>query len=163
MQKFVVMRFRSADGAERAMGTLADLARQHLIQIADAAIVEWKEGKKRPKTRQLRDLAGVGAVSGAFWGLLFGMIFFVPFLGAAVGAAMGALGGSMRNFGITEDLIKQCRARITPGSSALFVLAQTDAADKVIAAMKPHEPEIIQTNLSNEEEDALRAAFEEEA
>ena len=45
------------------------------------------EGKKKPATRQLHDLAGSGALGGMFWGLLFGLIFFVPLLGAAIGAA----------------------------------------------------------------------------
>jgi len=47
-------------------------------------------GQKKPKTRQLHNLAGIGALSGAFWGMLFGIIFFVPILGMAMGATMGA-------------------------------------------------------------------------
>jgi uncharacterized membrane protein len=39
----------------------------------------------------------------------------------------------------------------------------TDATqDRVIDAMKQHRFEIISTNLSKEQEDALRAAFQEE-
>ena len=44
-------------------------------------------GQKKPKTRQLHNLTGAGALGGAFWGMLFGLIFFVPLLGAAIGAA----------------------------------------------------------------------------
>jgi uncharacterized membrane protein len=73
-----VWKFRSADGAEQAVEKLGQLQRQELIKIHDAAIVEWPENKKKPRTRQLHDLAGAGAMGGAFWGFLFGLIFFVP-------------------------------------------------------------------------------------
>ena len=55
-------------------------------------MVRWPAGDKKPKTRDLHSMAGVGAMSGAFWGFLFGLIFFVPFLGAAIGASMGGAG-----------------------------------------------------------------------
>ena len=60
-----------------------------------AATVSWPEGAKRPKTRELHNLAGAGALGGAFWGLLFGLLFFVPLLGMAIGAAAGALSGAL--------------------------------------------------------------------
>jgi uncharacterized membrane protein len=74
------------------LGTIQDLARQHLITLKDAAVVTWPTGKKKPKTQQLQNLAGLGALGGAFWGMLFGIIFLVPTLGMAIGATMGALG-----------------------------------------------------------------------
>ena len=55
--------------------------------------------------------------------MLFGLIFFVPFLGMAIGAAMGALTGSMMDVGIDDDFIKASREKITPGTSALFLLS----------------------------------------
>jgi uncharacterized membrane protein len=163
MSSFVVMKFATADGAENALTTLGELSKQHLIEIADAAIVTWPEGKKKPKTRQALNLTAAGALSGGFWGMLFGFIFFVPLLGAAVGAAMGAITGSMTDIGINDDFIKDCRSKITEGTSALFLMAETSAADRVIDELKSHEPEIISTNLSKEQEEKLRHAFEEEA
>ena len=163
MSSFVVMKFASADGAEKALATLGELSKQHLIKIADAAIVTWPEGKKKPKTQQAINLTAAGALSGGFWGLLFGFIFFVPLLGAALGAAMGALSGSMADIGINDEFIADCRSKITEGTSALFLLAETSAADRVVDELKSHEPELISTNLSKEQEEKLRQAFEEEA
>ncbi len=69
-------------GADTAITTLENLQKQELITVHDAAIVSWMDGAKKPKTRQLHNLAGVGALGGAFWGgLLFGLLFFVPLLG----------------------------------------------------------------------------------
>ena len=79
-------------GADEAESTLDELSKQGLITILDAATISWWWGKK-PKTRQLHNLAGKGALGGGFWGLLFGLLFFVPLLGVAIGAAAGGIGG----------------------------------------------------------------------
>jgi len=162
MATFTVSQFDSADGAEQVLGTLQRLQKEELIRIEDAAIVEWPEGAKKPKTRQLHNLAGAGAMGGAFWGLLFGLIFFVPLLGLAVGAATGALAGSLTHIGIDEGFVKEVREKITPGTSALFVLTSDATMDKVREAFPATDAELIHTNLSNEDEAKLRQAFGED-
>jgi uncharacterized membrane protein len=54
------------------------------------------------------------------------------------------------------------RAKVTPGTSALFLLASEAVVDRVAEAVKGQPFEIIQTNLSNEQEDKLREDFGEE-
>jgi uncharacterized membrane protein len=161
MATLTVWKFPTAGGAEEATRTLDGLARQQLITIHDAATVSWEEGKKKPKTRQLHDLVGSGALGGMFWGLLFGLIFFVPLLGAAIGAAMGALSGSLADVGIDDDFIKRVRDEITPGTSALFVLTSDAVQDRVREAFTGQHIELLFTNLSKEQEDKLRAAWGE--
>ena len=161
MQTLSVWRFDTANGAEQAVGTLEDLAKEQLIKVFDAATVSWPEGAKRPKTRQLHNLAGAGALGGAFWGLLFGLLFFVPLLGLAIGAAAGALSGSLTDVGIDDEFIKKTREQITPGTSALFVMSADAVLDKVAAAFAGQKPELLSTNLSDDQEKALRAAFAE--
>lgn len=162
MATFSVLKFETPNGAENALSTIQDLTRQQLIKLHDAAVVTWPNGKKKPKTRQLHNVAAIGAFGGAFWGMLFGILFFVPLLGMAMGAAMGALTGSLRDVGINDDFIKDCREKITEGTSALFLMTTDATQDKVIDAMKQHQFEIVTTNLSKDQEDALRAAFEED-
>ena len=157
-----VLKFDTPTGAREALGTVQGLSKQQLITLQDAAIVEWPQGKKKPKTQQLQNMAGAGALGGAFWGMLFGLIFFVPFLGLAIGAAMGALFGSMADVGIDDNFIKSVRSQVTEGTSALFLMTSDATQDKVIDAMKQHKFEIISTNLSKEQEDTLRAAFADE-
>ncbi len=112
---------------------------QQLINIQDAAVVSWEQGKKKPKTRQLNNLAGAGALGGAFWGMLFGLIFFVPLLGLAVGAAMGALTGSMADVGIDDKFINGVKQRVTPGTSALFLLTSDAVVDRVEGCLRRHQ------------------------
>ena len=158
MTTLTVWKFDDPAGADETVRTLETLAKQELIQIHDAATVSWAVEAKKPKTRQLRNLTAGGAMSGMFWGMLFGLIFLVPFLGAAVGAAAGALSGSLADVGIDDQFIKSVRDRIEPGTSALFLMSSDAVVDKVKAALSDagHKPELLQSNLSKEQEDALR-------
>jgi uncharacterized membrane protein len=161
MATISALKFHTPEGAEEALQTVQSLSRDHLIELHDAAIVTWKQGKKKPKTKQLTNLAGAGAVDGAFWGMLFGFIFFMPFAGAAIGAASGALAGKLTDVGINDDFIRKVKEQVTEGTSCLFLMTAAATEDKVVEAMKQYKPEIISTNLSREHEDALRKAFAE--
>lgn len=161
MATLTAWKFDTPGGADAAERTLIDLSKQELIEIHDAATVSWPEGSKKPKTRQLANLTGAGALGGSFWGLLFGLLFFVPLLGMAVGAAAGAIGGSLTDVGIDDDFIASVRDSVTPGTSALFVLSSDAVLDKVRAAFEGQHAELIHTNLSAEEEARLREVFAE--
>ena len=66
MDTLTVLKFPEADGADRMIHKLEDLQKQELIQIVDGAIVSWPQGKSKPRTGQLNNLAGFGALDGAF-------------------------------------------------------------------------------------------------
>jgi len=159
MATLTVWKFDSPTGADQAVGTLESLAKQQLIEVHDAATVSWQPDKKKPKTRQLHNLAGAGALGGMFWGMLFGLIFFVPLFGAAIGAATGALAGSMSDVGIDDDFIKKVKLSVTPGTSALFLLTSSAVQDRVRQRFIGTEMELIYTNLSDDQEAKLREAF----
>ena len=153
-------KFDTPEGAARAEAILVDLSKQELIQIHDAATVRWEAGAKKPKTHQLSSLAGAGALGGAFWGMLFGLLFFVPLLGAAIGAATGALSGALTDVGIDDGFINRVRDTVTPGTSALFVLTSDASLDLIHGAfVGGPKGELIFTNLTAEQEAALREVF----
>lgn len=162
MSSLTVWKFESPAGAQNALDELLRLQRQELIQVLDAATVSWEEGKKKPKTRELRDTRRAGALGGGFWGLLFGLIFFIPILGLAIGAATGALIGSMADVGISDSFIRDVREKVTPGTSALFLLSSDAVMDRVGERFSDSDAELISTNLSSEQEAKLREAFSEE-
>ena len=164
MATISAFKFDTPNGAEQMLDLVKDLTKQQLITLQDAAIVTWPQGKKKPKTKQLQSLAGVGALGGAFWGMLFGLIFFVPFLGMAVGALTGALAGKFSDYGIDDDFIKSVSKNVTEGTSALFLMTSDAVVDKVTDAVKQKgwKFEILSTNLSKEQEDQLREDFSAE-
>ncbi|WP_282943832.1 DUF1269 domain-containing protein [Cellulomonas endometrii] len=161
MATLSVWKFETPDGADRAEAALLALQKQQLIQVHDAATVSWELGTKKPKTRQAHSLTAAGALGGTFWGMLFGLLFFIPLLGAAIGAAAGALGGALADVGIDDDFIASVRSKVTPGTSALFLLSSGAVGDKVFGALDEQgvHGELIQTNLSDEDEARLRDAF----
>ena len=159
MAAVTVLKFSEPDGAEKALGLIQGLQKEHLIKVLDAAIVSWPHGKKSPKTRQLVDLVAVGTMGGMFWGFFLGVIFLTPLLGMALGAAFGALGGAFRDYGIDDDFINRVRSAVTEGTSALFLMTSDAVLDRVSERMKSLDFEIIATNLSKEQEEQLRDLF----
>jgi uncharacterized membrane protein len=160
MSTLVVLAFPTETGAQEVLGVVKDLQRQDLITIDDAAtVVRGHDGK--PKVQQATSLVGEGALGGAFWGMLFGLIFFVPFLGLAIGAAAGALMGKFTDVGIDDQFIREVQTKIKSGQSGLFLLVRDVKLDRVLPAVEPYHPEVLQTSLSAEQEARLRAALGE--
>jgi uncharacterized membrane protein len=108
------------------------------------------------------DITGTAALGGAFWGFLFGLLFFIPFLGMAVGAAGGALYGSLHTVGIDDGFIKKVKESLTEGTSGLFLLSSSGIEDRIRQRFIGTNAELISTNLSDEDEERLRAVFAED-
>jgi uncharacterized membrane protein len=91
--------------------------------------------------------------------MLFGLLFFVPFFGMAVGAAMGALSGKFADYGINDAFIKEVREQVTEGTSALFVMTSGGVQERVAEAFQGVSVQLIQSNLSSEQEAQLMEDF----
>lgn len=154
-----VWRFDTETGAEEASRALGELERRGAIRVIDAAVVTWPAGARKPRASQVLSTAASGALGGSFWGLLLGIIFFAPLLGLAVGAAAGALGGSLRESGIGDAFIQQVRDEVTPGTSALFLMTSDAVVEQVRDAFLAHHPTLLHTNLTAEQDAALREYF----
>ncbi|MFJ8013691.1 DUF1269 domain-containing protein [Streptomyces sp. NPDC096339] len=154
-----VWKFPTPEGAQQAETALLTLQKEQLIQVHDAAVVTWPEDRGNPKTRQLNNLTGAGALTGTFWGMLFGLLFFVPLLGAAVGAAAGAIGGSLTDVGIDDRFIDDVKSEVKPGTSALFLLSSDAVIERVRGAFPEVRAQLIRSNLSHEQERQLREVF----
>lgn len=161
MATLTVWKFDEADAAERVRDKVVGLQKQELITVHDAVAVTWANGARKPQTKQAVSTTGAGAASGAFWGMLFGVLFFVPFFGMAFGAAMGALSGSLRDFGIDDEFIDSVRDNVTEGTSALFLMSSDAVVDRVKEALEGEHMELLATNLSVDDQDALAAVFED--
>ena len=159
MNTLTVFKFNTPEGAQEMLNKVYKMQNEELITVVDAATVTWPEGKKGPKTKQALNLTGVGAVDGAFWGMLFGLLFFVPWFGMAAGAAMGALSGHFADYGIDDNFIKRVREEVEPGTSALFLMSTNAVVDRVVEELKNMDFELVSTNLSKEQDEALRKAF----
>lgn len=157
MSTLAVWRFPDSGGARPAVDLLERLRHEGVLPFTDAAIVSWPEGRRKPKTEHLHHMAARGAFGGGFWGLFFGLLFLVPVLGLAVGVTVGAVVGSM--FGIDERFIDVVREKVTPGTSALFVMTARPVGDQALAAFRHVGAELVSTDLSREQENHLIEVF----
>ena len=158
MATMSVLKFADAEGPTRMLHTLERLQKEGLITVLDAATVHRREDGK-VKVKQVHSLVGAGALGGAFWGMLIGLLFFMPWMGLAIGSITGALAGKFSDYGIDDDFIKEVGEKIQMGDSALFLLTTGAVKDKVVEAVDDMDFELLHTNLSTEEENALREAF----
>ena len=153
--------FDTPEGASQAEDLLLNLQKQQVLMVQDAATVSWPQGADKPKTRQLTSAGWAGAGMGGLWGLLFGLIFFVPLLGVAIGAGIGALMGHFSDFGVSKDFIDSVKAKVVPGTSALFLMSSNANTEKVAEEVKKAglKAELIQSNLSDEQAAQLQKTF----
>jgi len=158
MSDLVVLAFATETGATEMRDELLRLQKQKIVELEDAAVVVRKQDGK-VKVKQAVSLVGEGALGGAFWGLLIGLIFWMPWLGLALGALGGALGGSITDMGVDDEFIKEVGNTIEPGHSALFLLVRKATPDKLADELEKFDAKVLQTSLSNEDEEKLRALF----
>jgi uncharacterized membrane protein len=158
MSNLVAIAYPDLSTAERVRGELVQATKEHLVRLEDAVIVEHEQGGKI-KVHQIRSLTGAGAAGGAMWGGLIGLLFLAPLFGMAIGAASGAIAGKMTDLGVDDSFVEELGAKLQPGAAALIALGSTEASDKLLARLKPHGGEVIQTSLSREAEEQLRAAL----
>jgi uncharacterized membrane protein len=159
MTHLVVLGLDSREDAERVVQLTDELSKQQLLQREDAAIA-YKDDKGKVRIHQTMNLTGAGAASGALWGTLIGLIFLNPLAGFAVGAASGAVAGKLTDVGISDALIKEVGQQLQDGKAAVFLLARSATVDRVIDALKPFNPTVIQTNLTKEREEELIQALQ---
>jgi uncharacterized membrane protein len=167
MSKLLVFGVDSPATAEKVLDLAKDLAKQQLLELADAAWVERTQDgnvKLHQSVNLTAMMAGSGAVTGALWGTLVGLLFLNPLAGAVVGAGVGAgtgaVTGRLTDIGVDDNLIREIGQTLEPGKAAVFFLARNATVDRVIDAIKPYNPKVIQTNLSVDSEKELIEALQ---
>jgi uncharacterized membrane protein len=161
MSTLVAIAYPDAQTAEQVRTELIQATKEHLIQLEDAVVVEHRDDGKI-KLHQAMSTTGAGAAGGALWGGLIGLLFLAPLVGMAVGAASGALAGKLSDTGVNDQFLKELGQKMGPGGAALIALGRSDAPDKVIDRVKGYGGEVIQTSLSEDDEERLRSALGEQ-
>jgi uncharacterized membrane protein len=84
---------------------------------------------------------------------------FCGSLRLAVGAAAGALAGKFADYGVNDRFIKEVRDQVTEGTSALFLMTSGAVQDRVAEAFQGVSAELVQSNLTSEQEAQLMEDF----
>ena len=161
MSTLIAVAFPAKHDAEEALLKLKKLEKEYLIELEDAVIATMQDSGKVKLTQSV-NMTGLGALNGVWWGSLIGLLFGGP-LGMLIvgggGAALGALSGSLTDYGIDDNFIRELSERMEPGHSALFLLASKMTEDKVLDDLRGIGGQVLKTSLSKEDEDQLRKAL----
>jgi len=166
MSDLVVLDFDGVGTADEVLTKLRGLQKEHLIDLEDACVVVHTENGK-VQIKQALNLTAFGAARGASAGMLVGaltgLLLLNPLAGMAVGGltgmGVGAVSGSLADYGINDDFIKNLGKTIPKGSSALFMLIKRSTPDKVLPELERFKPRVLKTSLSNKHEESLRSAL----
>jgi uncharacterized membrane protein len=158
MSDLIAVAYDDRQTAERVRDELAQMTREHVIEIEDAVVVT-RDDNGKIKLHQTVNPAGAGAAGGALWGGLIGLIFLAPLLGAALGAAVGGTTGALTDLGIDDNFMNELGENLPEGGAALFVLVRRSTPDKVIPRISGYGGRIIQSSLSTEAEEKLQEAL----
>lgn len=161
MSQLIVFTYDNQEKAATVLQSVAELSKQHLIDVQDAAVIV-KDANGKVKVQQTLEamVKSSNVASGGFWGLLIGLIFGGPIFMAVLGMGLSALFGRKLDVGIDNTFIKNVGDDMKPGDSALFLLSNEITVDKVADALREHSGTLYHTSLSKEAEENLAKALE---
>jgi uncharacterized membrane protein len=158
----LVLKYHAPDTAAAVRATIHDLSKQGLVKLDDAAMVSRGEDGKLDVHNEIDRGVKWGALIGGGIGLLVAGIF-APLAGVAIGALAGAGIGATTDMGISKSYVKEVGEALEPGQSALFMIVREGNADAVLAGLRQHPGEVLQTSLPPGLDASLRASVDPES
>jgi uncharacterized membrane protein len=125
-------RFNGTEGADAAVLRLKQLDAQEVMDVQDIAVLRWPQYASGPQVQEHVTDEGSKASS---------------------------LAKRIRKAGIDGALLQAVKDDMQLGTSALVVLSADAALDAVAKAFDGQAMELIRSDLSVQQEDALRTAF----
>lgn len=156
MSELIILGYEDHDSATRAYERVLELQRDFVVDLSGLAVVKVSDDGKQHVDTPGR-IVGASAASGAPWGMLFGLLFLVPVFGFAMGGLMGAVSGRLSKSGIDRAFRDRVQAMLEPGKAAVVVMARKITEDKFAAALAPFGGTVLQTSLSEADEQELAA------
>ena len=125
-------RFSGTEGADAAVLRLKQLDAQEVMDVQDIAVLRWPQYASGPQVQEHVTDEGSKASS---------------------------LAKRMRKAGIDSSMLQAVKDDMKLGTSALVVLSADAAIDTVAEAFHGQAMELIRSDLSVQQQDALRTAF----
>jgi uncharacterized membrane protein len=160
MATLSAIRFSTAGGADAALADVRARADTGQLAWSDLAIMSWPPGSRRPALLSCSLTGRDGRLGEKFWNLLFSHLFYLPLATAEAGVPYSATCSSLAGLGIRDDFLQTARARLGPGTSALFLLTGHATVDPVVLLLQRLEFTVMSTNLTLRQVQALREVFQ---
>lgn len=155
MSKLIAIVYPDMNTAKDAFSTLKQLQKEYIVNLEDAAYIT-KDKHNKINLQQSMGTTGAGASGGAIWGALIGLLFLAPVAGAIIGGSIGALAGKASDYGIDDKFMKELANEMKPGSSALFMLGDSQAPDKLKEVMAQYGGTIITSSLPKDAQEKIQ-------
>jgi uncharacterized membrane protein len=161
MANVTVWKFDSPGGAASAAARLDTLAIEGAGQIVDGAVIEWAESQRKARLTPLRRRSTEGAFGRRFWRWLFDALFADPTSTDVCASAPASITEPLAQASIDDESIHRLRVEITPGTSALFLVADRADLDRTLEAFggASRSLRLVHSNLPEDQEAQLRATF----
>jgi uncharacterized membrane protein len=127
-------RFKGTEGADAAVLRLKQLDAQEVLDVQDVAVLRWPQYASGPQVQEHVTEEGSRTTS---------------------------LAKRIKKAGIDSALLQAVRDDMRLGTSALVVLSADATIDTVADAFQGQAMELIRSDLSVQQQDALRSAFGE--
>jgi uncharacterized membrane protein len=133
----IVGTFADEYGASAALETLKSGQKDGRFRLVDVAVLHRAQDGTLKIGEVVGDMHGgkgamIGGVSGAVVGLLAGPVGWA----AGIGALAGGLAAKLRDSGFKDERLRKLGENLSPGSSAIVVVAEqgnTDEVEKYLA------------------------------
>jgi len=162
MSDLIAIAFNDKFKAERVRLDLLQMQQEHLVDLEEAAVLVCDQ-KGKVRLHHVSHFTLPGAFSGGFMGALVGLMLFNPALaliGMVTGSGIGAVVGALKEVGIDERFMKDLASHLSPGSSALFILAKRADPGRIREELKRYDGRVLQAALFHEDEARLKAVIE---
>lgn len=162
MSKLIALVFDDPYDADEAKAAVHRMGGEGLLTIDEiGVVVKHADGKIRvtQDVNVIEKDKHVGHVLGLFTAAVTGTM---PFIMA--GTVGGSLVGKLTDHGITNTFTQKVSKELRPGTSALLLLARSDAErrGKVIDRLRQWKPRVLESDLPRELEDELNRALQGE-
>jgi uncharacterized membrane protein len=120
----IVAAFKDEKGAENALQQLKQAKKEHLIDIANSAVLR-RDGGGKLHISEAKDMGGGrGAVLGGAAGAVVGLLAGPLLLPIAGGALIGGLVAKLRDTGFSDERLRKLGEGLQPGTSALVAVVE---------------------------------------
>lgn len=161
MSTLIAITYDDLATGQQAFDALGEMQKMQILELEDAAFASKDEkGKVKVKDTLEQKATGASATWGFFWGFLIGLIFGGPLFWGLFTALLSGLFSKGQDLGIDNNFMKQVADSLETGGSAIFMLVIKATPDKAIAELSKYGGHVVQTSLSEEDEESLKKALE---
>jgi uncharacterized membrane protein len=147
MPTLVVLAYRDETSAATAGEHAQRLVRHLGIEPDAVAVVRRDRDGRFHLTTNHHPVAG-DATWGMVWMLVFALLFAPPRPGRPYDEGLGALLEMIGASGVDRRFQAEVRARLDPGTSALFLAVRTGPTDRVVEVLGHYGGEVLQTTMT---------------